>query len=462
LLERYIGGWGFVRSMLRLAIPIALQNLLITSFSLVDSIMVSSLGEESLAAVGFAATWNQYLVYLVFGLASGASVFIARFWGAGDLPGIRRTYGLALVGALAMGVLFCFVSVFFPARIMRAFTTDLAVVGEGAEYLRIIAFAYLTTPFTMVGSTVLRSTERVRLPLIASFCAVVTNVVLNYILIFGHFGAPRLELRGAAIASLVSAYVNILVLYGISFRQKNAAIAPVSELLSFNRAFVYRYIGISLPVFINELCWGTGRTVLMMIFGRQGTENFAALTALRTIEGMVMVWFIGLCTACGILVGKRLGTCDAEGAYEDSRRFSVWLFLLAVLCGVCMVILRAPVMSLFHLSGDSLRAGMNLMLLSAAEGPFRFYSYLLIVGVFRAGGDTKRCLYYELFCQWGISIPLAFLCGFVLRLPFLLTYFIPVCAESVIKSIICLRHFISRRWIHALEPEATERKPADP
>jgi Na+-driven multidrug efflux pump len=114
---------------------------------------------------------------------------------------------------------------------------------------------------------------------------VTTNIFLNYVLIFGHFGAPRRGLRGAALASLISAYVNIAVLYGISYRQKNAAIAPIAELVSFDRSFVYRYIGISLPVFINELCWGTGRTVLMMIFGRQGTDNFAALTALRTIEG---------------------------------------------------------------------------------------------------------------------------------------------------------------------------------
>lgn len=219
MFEKYWGDAEFKRLLVRLAIPIALQNLAITSFSLVDTLMVGKLGDIPLAAVGFASTWAQLMNYFIFGISSGATVFIARYWGAKNYKGIHHTYGIAMCGALIIGLAFSLISFFAPSRVMMIFTSDIHVIQAGSGYFRIIAFGYLGTSVNMIVGTVLRSTEQVRIPLLASVSGVLVNTLLNYILIFGKLGAPALGLNGAAIASLISIYVSLLVVLVASFTQ---------------------------------------------------------------------------------------------------------------------------------------------------------------------------------------------------------------------------------------------------
>lgn len=437
--------------MLRLAIPIAAQNLLITSFSLVDTVMVGTIGDVALAAVGFAASWSHFLNLIIFGLSSGAAVFVARYWGAKNITGIRHAYGVALIGAAGFGALFSLVSYGASGLIMSAYTDDIRVIEAGANYLRIVAVGYLGVAINMVACTVLRSTENVRIPLVASFCGVLTNVVLNYILIFGKLGFRPMGLQGAAIASLISVFVNLAIIYVISYKKKNMAIAPIRELLGFDRTFIKMYLNISVPVFLTELLWGSGRTLLIMIYGHLGTQGAAALTVMRTIENIMMVSFIGLCTAAGIVVGKRLGEENAEGAYTEAAHFAVWVPSLAICFSILVIIFRAPVLSIFSLSAESFQYGMWLLLLMALDMPGHFFTYLMIVGVFRAGGDTKWCMIVDMICLWGISVVLAAVCGLKLRMSLPATYGIATITESTVKTVICLVHFISRKWMLALD-----------
>ena len=221
---------GFWRSALRLAIPIALQNLLLSSFTLVDTVMIGSLGDVPLAAVGMAGQWSWVMNILFFGVNSGASVFLAQYWGVRDVRGIQRTFGLLLVGALAPALLFTGVGLLAPGFVMRLFTKDPVVIEQGCSYLTAACFSYVALALSQAASTLLRSTEEVRLPVAASLCSVLTNALLNYALIFGRFGAPAMGLRGAAIATAIAAWVNVAVLYG-------AALGVIQRLITGEQGY---------------------------------------------------------------------------------------------------------------------------------------------------------------------------------------------------------------------------------
>ena len=205
---------GFNRTLLSIAIPVTLQNLLASSFTLVDTLMIGALGDMPLAAVGMAGKWTWFLTIVFFGFSSGASVFISQYHGADDTAGIRRTYGLMTVGTQAASALFMLVGLLFPEAVVRLFSSDAEAVALGASYLRIIAISYPFLALARGGGTLLQSTGSVMIPFVGSLVSVAVNITLNALLIFGLCGFPAMGVQGAAIASLVSAIVNALVVYG--------------------------------------------------------------------------------------------------------------------------------------------------------------------------------------------------------------------------------------------------------
>lgn len=226
---------GFTRTLLSIAVPVTLQNLLASSFTLIDTMMIGRLGDTPLAAVGMAGKWTWFLTIVFFGFSSGASVFISQFYGAGDDAGMRRTYGLMTVGTQAASLLFMLAALLFPEGIVRLFSPDEQVVALGSSYLRIIAVSYPFLALTRGGGTLLQSTGRVMIPFVGSLISVAVNIVLNALLIFGLCGFPALGVQGAAIASLVSAVVGALVIYGAGIAKKRCS-ARGGAALSASRA----------------------------------------------------------------------------------------------------------------------------------------------------------------------------------------------------------------------------------
>jgi len=453
VLSRFFGDREFMRNMLKLSGPIALQNLLITSFSLLDTVMVSTIGEASLAAVGFAMAWGAFLNFLIFGITSGASVIIVQYWGTNDIDRIRHTYGISLIFAAIVSFLFGLFSFSFPEIILRMFTPDPLVISAGAPYIRIVSPAYLITAIGMIVSTVLRSTERVKLPLVASIVGVSINVLLNYILIFGNFGAPRLGIQGAAISSLVSTIMNLGVLMGVSLIQKNIAVPPLRILFTFDTVLMKRFVTVCLPVFINEIFWGAGKTIFAIIYGHMGTDSYAALTAYRTVESVMFTLFVGICNATTIMVGKKVGAGKPDEAFREARYSAAWVPVWSVFFSLILILLRYPFMRFFSLGDIAMAIGVSLMLIAAAEQPFRYFNYIFIVGIFRAGGDTKTSLKIDMIGQWCVGIVLAAFGGLVLKLPFLIVYAVAACSESVLKVVLSLHRFVSRKWIMAITEE---------
>ncbi len=443
---KYFGTRDFRRTAVAIAVPILLQNLLTTSFALVDTLMVSQLGENALAAVGLAAAWNQLFNVFLFGLTGGAGVFLAQYWGAKDETGIHRAYGLGLICTLIVTAIFAVITLAAPYGVLCLFTPDEAVRQAGAPYLRIVALSYPALAVNMMAGVLLRSTERVRIPLASSVVSVAVNIVLNYLLIFGSFGFPRMELRGAAVASLIANWAGLLVTLAVGWGRNTLLRAKLGQLLDFDPNFVKQYIKICIPVFLNESIWGIGTTVLNMIYGHMGTTEYAALTIFRSVDNVITTAFVSLSAASGVLVGKEVGAGNRERAYQNALAITCWTPVISVVFSVILFVFRSPIVAIFGQPQEVVSVALWLMVIAAFELPIRFLPFVHIVGIFRAGADAKTAALYDFIGVWCISVPLAAI-GMWAGLPFLPVYAGVVFADGIVKLILSLRHFVSKKWI---------------
>ena len=450
-LNRYLGDKPFWRATMRLALPIALQNLLISSFTLVDTIMIGGLGDVALSAVGMAGQWSWMLTLVLSGFCSGTAVFISQYWGVGDTKGIKNVYALMLVNTLAASIVFFLVGFLFPEGIVSLFNRDAAVVAEGAAYLKTACFSYFALALSNTFSTLLRATENVRLPMYASGVAAVLNAVLNYGLIYGAFGLPEMGVRGAALATCISSWVNPLVIIVVSAVKKNLVCSRLREMFALPKGLIPYYYKVCAPVLANESLWGLGTFCYNIVFARIGYEYYAAVTIFRTIDGIAFTFFIGLCNACCVMVGKSIGAGRIERALGDARRFAFVVPILSLLVGGLIALCRLPLISLFDTGGKlsevTRHAAGMILLIYGLEYGVRNIPYILIVGVFRSGGDTVTGLKLDLFCVWCIALPAVIIAAFVLKLPFPAVFAIMLVFEDALKVVFALRRFLSRGWI---------------
>lgn len=451
MFKKYFGDMGFWRIALKLAFPVAMQNLLTSSFILVDTIMVGQLGDLSLSAVGMAGQFGWFLNMITFGMCSGAAVFISQYWGAKDTTGIRRTYGIAVVSVCLISALFFVIGLLFPEGVVRIFNREPDVVEAGAAYLRIACWSYLATGVNMVFCIVLRSTENVKLPMYVSLVTTVLNAFMDYGLIFGAFGMPEMGIRGAALATVISAWAGPVLILAVSAIQRNMLITPLKELFGFNRRSIAQYYEKATPVIINETLWGLGTLLFSVIFANLGYQYYAAVTIFRTFDNIAFVFFIGLCNASSIMVGKNVGAGHIKRAVEDSRRFVLFVSLCSVLTGVLIIIFRFQLASVFNLSGsitpETLKLTASLLLVYGIELPMRNLPYILIVGTFRPGGDTRIGMKLDLLSLWLCSVPLTTLAAFVFKLPFIAVFAIMYIAEDYLKVFLCVKYYFTYNWL---------------
>lgn len=457
MLSKYLGDKPFWRVTARLALPIAFQNVLTSSFQLVDTMMVSRLGDVTLSAVGMASQWGWLVNLLGFGLCSGMSVFVAQYWGVRDLKGIRRVLGIALATALVLTLSFMTVALASPGFVLGLFNKDPAVVEAGCRYLTVVCFSYPAVTITNVLATVLRNTERVRLPVYVSLITTVVNAVVNYGLIFGRLGMPELGVAGAAVATCVSSWLGPVLLLVFSAVEKNLLIGPVRELLAFGPKNLAAFYKKAAPVIFNEGMWALGILVLNMIYSNQGYAYYAGMTVFKTFSDLCFAFYVGLGSACVIMVGKSVGQGKIARALEDAARFSVLVPLAGLVIGGLTILLRYPLISIFstgsNLSALTLQTALSVTIFCSIEVILRNIPYVQVVGVFRSGGDTFHGMLYDLGSLWVVGIPAAYLAAHVFHLPFLAVVAAAYLGEDVPKSILCLRFFRTGRWLKPVTEE---------
>lgn len=443
---------SFWKSMMTLAVPIAVQNLLTSSFTLVDTFMVGMLGDVSLAAVGMAGQWSWLLNMVTFGICSGGAVFFAQYYGDDNKDGIIRTYGLALSLGFIFVALFMAVGFFLPDKVISIFNRDAVVVQNGVKYLKIAVFSYPAILLNMIVNIVLRSTERVKLPMFVAFFTTILNAVLDYGLIFGAFGLPRMEIEGAAIATAVSAWSGpLIILIVCAFKRDDIFFAPLKKLFDFDRKFVVYFLKRAFPVILNETLWGLGTVVYNAIFSNMGYEYSAAVSILRTFENIAFAFFVGMTNAACVVVGRDIGSGEIKTAIRNSTRYMIVVPLAGLIVGAFIIIFRGSLIGIFNMGGNisakTIEAAKSIMTVYAIELAIRNIPYVSIVGVFRSGGDTKKGMKYDLLSLWAISVPITAIAAFVLKLPFVAVFACSYICEDYLKAVLCIRHFRSGRWI---------------
>ena len=434
---------AFWRDALKLAVPIALQNLLASSFHLVDTIMIGGLGEVPLAAVGMAGQWSWLMGVVLFGFTSGASVFFAQYWGAKDTGGIKSAFGILFISTVLAAFAFFGLAQIAPDVVLGAFSSDPEVIAQGSSYLRYASYSYLATAVNFSFAALLRSTEHAKLPLYGSLVSVLLNIVFNALFIFG----LNMGVAGAGLATSVSAFAGPLIVLALSTRPGNMLLPCLRGIFKRETGFTRRFFKTSLPVLVNEALWALGTVSFSAVYGNLDTQFYAALTIFKSVEGLCFVFFTGLCHACAVMVGKSVGKGDMRTAMEEARRFAVAMVSISVVVGLALIAARPLILPVFDVGHETRTAAERIMLFYGLEIGLRNIPYVMIVGVFRAGGDTRTGLKYDIGFLWLVSLPVTCFCAFVLKLPLTWIYLIMLLSEDFGKAILCVRWFITRKWL---------------
>ena len=462
MITKFLGDKPFWRVTLRLGFPIAVQNMLTSSFAIVDTLMVSRLGSVALSSVGMAGQWSWFMSIISFGVCSGMSVFASQYWGIGNHKAMRRVLGISLLCIAVLSAVFFFPAFLAPERVISIFNSDAEVIASGSRYMKIACFSYPAVVLTVILSGFLRNIEKVRIPMYVSMVTTVLNAVFNYGLIFGKFGLPEMGVAGAAAATCISSWSGPVLLLAISAFQKNQLVRSPKDLVSFRPRHLLEFARRALPVVFNESFWSLGIVVLNVIYSNMGYEYYAAVTMVKTFSDLSFAFFVGLCNACIIMVGKSVGSGKIKRAVEDADRFSVVVPLIAVFVGALMVIFRSQLVSIFNLGNNiselAISTALLITLFVGCELPVKMISYVQVVGIFRSGGDTFAAMLCDVGSLWLLAIPSAFLAAKVFSLPFIAVFIIAYLAEDIPKSIFCIIRHRSLKWLKPVTEEGLRGK----
>lgn len=421
-MKRFITEKAFYSQLIAIAVPIALQNLIIFGVSAADTVMLGRLGEIQLSA---SAQANQpYFIFqmFIFGLAGGGCVLSSQYWGKGDIEKARSVIGIVVSIVFAVSIFVTLAAQLFPYQIMSFYLKDNATIDQAVKYLKISSISYPFFGVSMAFINSLRGVELVRISVLTSFVSFAVNVFLNWVLIFGKLGAQPLGIEGAAIATLIARMVDfLLVLVYVFFFEKRLSF-KLKNLINTDKQLFKSFVRYALPVVTNELTWSLAISMQAAILGSISDEVVAANSISSVCQQLSTIIIFGASNAACVMVGKKIGQGDMQG----SKRYAFTLMVLSIVLGVisCTVILllRKIFISIYSLSDYTADLTMQILTVTAFITFFVAVSSLSIVGVLRGAGDTKFCMLLELLVLWLVAIPLGIIGGFVLKLPAVVVY----------------------------------------
>jgi putative MATE family efflux protein len=446
LFEGVFDDGEFYRKMMRLALPIVIQNFISSFLNMIDTVMVGKLGETEIAAVGIA---NQYFFFFnmfLLGLSAGCGVLISQFWGKRDIRNIKRITGIGLGAAVGISLVFTVLGLAVPDKIIAAFNRDPVVIRLGTGYLKIVLVGYIFTGITFIYNFSLRSIGNTVQPMLISAAALVCNAFFNYVFIFGKFGAPVMGVEGAALATVIARLVETCSLVVCVYGGKGVLAASLAELTDVNPEFIKRSYRTIVPVILNDICWGLGMLVYAAVYGRMGARAVAVVQICNTITNLFMVAIFGMSSAAAVMVGNSVGAGDEQLSRNYARRFSVLSVVTGVVLGVALAASSRWMLGFFNVSGAVRRDSLIILYFVSLIYFIRVFDIILIVGILRGGGDAKRALLIEGFTMWFVGVPLTILGAFLFKLPVYIVYALAVW-EEVFKCIFGVMRLKSGRWI---------------
>ena len=435
----------FFKNLFILIIPIIFQELLNSSVNLVDNFMIGRLGEVAITSVGIANQLFFVFNLVLFGINSGASVFVGQYFGKGDFNGIHKVMGFGIILSLINASIFALAIMIFPEFLMSLYSKDTAVISESVQYLKVIFPSYFVVAFIMSINAALKAIRKTHFPMITTFIALMSNIVLNYLFIF----KLGYGVKGAAMATLCARCIELASQLSIIFFKKLPIITKIKNYFSFNKEFVSSYLNICTPIILNEIFWSIGITVCNMAYKFSGTDAQSAVQITGTVQNLFIVMGVAIGAGCGILLSNVLGRGDIEKAIDYSKKCVILTIIMSSIMSIILVILSPYIISMFNIK-DLVRGYTHKLLMVVAFGMvFKTYNYTTIVGILRSGGDTKYTAILDFASVWLIGIPMAFLGAYVLDLPVYVTYAM-VYFEEVVKVFFSSARVRKNKWAKSL------------
>lgn len=439
---------SFSRTVCSLAIPVALQSMLQSSFSIVDQIMIGQLGSVSVAGVGLAGKFAGIFSVLVSAIGAIAGIMISQYLGQKHRQEVRRSFFLNLLLAVGFAGLFTVLCLVFPKQIMGLYTTDPSTLLAAADYLAIIAGTFLPMAGATLLSTLFRCIEKASLPLYASIFAAVLNTGLNYVLIFGKLGLPAMGAEGAAIATLVSQIANFLIMFLLMWKDRDILSGAGSH--PMGRFNWKQYITMLLPMLVCELMWSLGENVYAAIYGHLGTQSTAAMTLINPIQGLMIGALCGLSQAAGVIVGKELGKGEYDEAYRASKKLLLYGVVGSLILSVVIVLLRDAYVEIYQVEEAVKELTQQILLAYAAIAPVKVLNMILGGGIIRSGGKTNFVMVIDLIGTWVFGVPLGLITAFLFELSIPWVYFI-LSLEECVRFGISVVVFRKKKWMQVLK-----------
>ena len=396
-------------------IPLVLQNIITLSVNLADNIMLGAYSETALA--GVAAVNQIQFVYqqLIMALGDGLVIFGSQYWGKGEVQPIKKIAASAMYGAVVFAaVLFVLVSL-FPQQTVSIFTTDSRIIREGEIYLGIIRFTYLFFAVTQLLLAAVRSTETVKIASCLSILTFCINCGINYILIFGHFGAPQLGVQGAAIGTLIARMTESAAMLFYIWKKEQKLKIRFRDFLKFDWDILGKYYRLTAPMLVVQGLWGLNTALQTVILGHMTAAAIAANSAASTLFLMVKSASVGAASAAAVIIGKATGTGDLAKVREYSGRLQKRFVMIGVISGVFLYFLRIPVLGLYDLSPETMEMANTFLIILSVVCVGMSYQMPTNNGIIRGGGNALFVVRMDLISIWGIVLPLSFVMAFVVK-----------------------------------------------
>ena len=437
---------SFFASVCALAVPVALQSMLQASFSIVDQIMIGQLGSVSVAGVGLAGKFAS--IYSVIVSAEGVvgGIMISQYLGQKNSREVRRSFSVNLLIALGLAGVFTLLCGGFPSQIMGLYTTDAPMGQAASSYLRIITATFLPIAGATLLSTLLRCMEKAQLPLYASIASAVLNTALNYVLIFGKLGLPAMEANGAAIATVISTWVNFLLML-VMLGRNGSVLKASGRAGKFN---LRQYLSMLLPILVCEFLWSLGENIYAAIYGHMGTEASAAMMLINPIQSLVIGALCGLSQAASVIIGKKLGSREYDDAYRDSWRLIRYGFIGSVILSVLVVLASPMYVEIYQVDAAVKLLTRRILTAYALVAPFKVLNMIAGGGIIRSGGKTNYVMFIDMIGTWVFGVPLGLLSAFVWKLPIPYVYFL-LSLEECVRFAITVFILRGKRWMQSLE-----------
>lgn len=434
------------KEIVRLALPIALQQFMTALVGACDAIMLGKLSQDAMSAVSLATQVTFVFNLFMFAFMAGENMFVAQYYGKGDYTGISQVFSFVTKICGCIAVVFLAGTLFFPEQLMRILTNEETLIVLGSEYLRVIGISYVFSGIAQTFLAIMKNCGAVNMSTLINGVMVILNIALNAVFIFGLSGFPKMGIKGAALATVLATVVQFLWSVGYVLCRIRAV---KFSLRSCEKKLFGRFWQKTVPLLINNLAWGIGFSMYSVIMGHLGTDAVAANGIANISKNLVVCFCLGLGNAGSIIVGNRLGADRLQEAKEVGETLTKTAIIAGIVSGLVLVALSPFITKMVDLTPTARGYLQKMLLISSYYIAGKSVNCMTIGGIFAAGGDSKFGMLCDSVTLWCIIVPLGCICAFILKLPVMVVYFV-LNLDEIIKLPVVYKHYKKYKWIKNL------------